>query len=73
LKFGSIHATKYLGCAIEFYKDEKERQSRIASLLDQAIGELGEWRSDWNTLGLHGHALYPAIVDYSKIVSRDKV
>ena len=93
------HAAKYLGYAIEFYKDEKERQSRITSLLDKSIGEPGEWGStlDWaaskikpdgcwwhdsflimvlelkNTLGLHGHALYQAIVDYSKIVSRDKV
>jgi hypothetical protein len=93
------HAAKYLGCAIEFYKDEKERHKNIESLLDKAIGEPGEWgRSlDWaaskiipdgcwwhdiflimvlelkNTLGLHGHALYQAIVDYSKIVSRDKV
>jgi len=93
------HAAKYLGHAIEFYKDEKERQSRITSLLDKAIGAPGEWGStlDWaaskikpdgcwwhdgflimvlelkNTLGLHGHALYQAIVDYSKIVSRDKV
>lgn len=37
---------------------------------DEFLILIGELK---NTLGLSGDALYQAIVDYSKIVSRDKV
>lgn len=91
-------AANYLRYAVKFYKDESRRQEKIKELINEAIGENGEWGltlgwadnikpdgSWWynaflilvlelkNTLGLSGDALYQAIVDYSKIVSREKV
>ena len=36
-------ATKYLQCAVTFYKDEAQRQKAITGLVDEAIGEKGEW------------------------------
>jgi hypothetical protein len=88
----------YLRCAVTFYEDEARRQDAIQGLVDEAIGEKGEWGlvlgwadkikpggSWWydgflilvlelkNTLGLSGDALLQAVVDYSKIVSREKV
>ena len=91
-------AAKYLRCAVTFYGDEDRRQDAIQELVDEAIGEKGEWgvalgwadniKPDgcwWydmflilvlelkNTLGLSGDALVQAVVDYSKIVSRQKV
>ena len=91
-------AAKYLRCAVTFYGDEDRRQDAIQELVDEAIGEKGEWgvalgwadniKPDgcwWydmflilvlelkNTLGLSGDALVQAVVDYSKIVSREKV
>ncbi|KAF8623060.1 hypothetical protein AX15_006528 [Amanita polypyramis BW_CC] len=90
-------AAKYLRCAVTFYEDEARRQDAIQGLLDEAIGQKGEWGlalgwadnikpdgSWWydeflilvlelkNTLGLSGDALLQAVVDYSKIVSRQK-
>ena len=81
-----------------FYEDKAHRQDAIRGLVDEAIGQKGEWGltlgwaddikpdgSWWydvflilvmelkNTLGLSGDALLQAIVDYSKIVSRQKV
>lgn len=91
-------AANYLRCAVKFYKNESHRQVVIKELIDEAIGEDGEWGlslgwadnikpdgSWWydtflilvlelkNTLGLSGDALYQAVVDYSKILSREKV
>lgn len=91
-------AANYLRSAVKFYKDESRRQEVIKGLIDEAIGEDGEWGltlgwadnikpdgSWWydtflilvlelkNTLGLAGDALYQAVVDYSKILSREKV
>ncbi|KAF8340881.1 hypothetical protein F5887DRAFT_1225861 [Amanita rubescens] len=90
-------AAKYLRCAITFYEDEARHQDAIRGLVDEAIGQNGEWGlalgwadnikpdgSWWydvflvlvlelkNTLGLSGDALLQALVDYSKIVSRQK-
>jgi hypothetical protein len=91
-------AAKYLLCAVTFYEGEAHRQKAIEELVDEAIGEKGEWclRLNWadgikpdgswwydtfltlvlelkNTLGLSADALLQAVVDYSKIVSREKV
>ena len=91
-------AAKYLWCAVAFYEDEAHRQRAIKELVNEAIGEKGEWGhalswadnikpdgSWWydsflilvlelnNTLGLSGDALLRAVIDYSKIFSRDKV
>ena len=91
-------AANYLQCAVKFYKDKSRRQEKIKELVNEAIGENGEWGltlgradnikpdSSWwyntflilvlelkNTLGLSGDALYQAVVDYSKIISREKV
>jgi hypothetical protein len=91
-------AAKYLRSAVDFYKDEAQRQKAIMKLIDEAIGRKGEWgfALDWadgikpdgcwwhhlflvqvlelkNTLGLSGDALLQAIIDYSKIVAREKV
>ena len=91
-------AAKYLRSAVDFYKDEAQRQKAIMKLIDEAIGRKGEWgfALDWadsikpdavwwhhlflvqvlelkNTLGLSGDALLQAIIDYSKIVARQKV
>ena len=91
-------AAQYLRCAVTFYEDKAHFQKAIRGLVDEAIGQKGEWglalgwadniKSDgswWcdaflilvlelkNTLGLSGDALFRAVVDYSKIVSRQKV
>ena len=91
-------AAQYLRCAVAFYDNEGLRQKAIKDLVDDAIGEAGDWgRSlDWadkikpdggwwydtflilvlelkNALGLSGDALLQAVIDYSKIVSREKV
>ena len=91
-------AAKYLRCAVTFYEDDAHRQDAIRGLVDEAIGQKGEWGlalgwadnikpdgSWWydvflilvlelkSTLGLSGDALLQAVVDYSKIVSRQKV
>jgi len=91
-------ATKYLRCAVTFYEDDARRRDAIQGLVDEAIGQKGEWGltlgwadnikpdvSWWhdgflilvlelmNTLGLSGDALLQAVVDYGKIVSRQKV
>jgi hypothetical protein len=91
-------AARYLQCAVAFYDTGSHRQSAIQEILNDAIGENGEWALilDWaddikpdgswwyemflilvlelkNTLGLSGDALLQAVVDYSKIVSRDRV
>ncbi|KAF8329867.1 hypothetical protein F5887DRAFT_1003612 [Amanita rubescens] len=90
-------AAQYLRCAVTFYGDETHHQHAIQGVVDEAIGQKGEWGlalgwadnikpdgSWWydgflilvlelkNTLGLSGDALLQAIVDYSKIVSRQK-
>jgi hypothetical protein len=90
-------AAKYLRSAVDFYKEEAQRQKAIMKLIDEAIGRKGEWgfALDWadgikpdvvwwhhlflvqvlelkNTLGLSGDALLQAIIDYSKIVAREK-
>ncbi len=36
-------AAKYLRCAIDFYKDEAQRQKAIMDLINEAIGQNGEW------------------------------
>jgi hypothetical protein len=36
-------AAKYLRCAIDFYKDEVQRQKAIMDLINKAIGQNGEW------------------------------
>ena len=36
-------AAKYLRCAIAFYEDEAHRQNAIKELVDESIGEKGEW------------------------------
>ena len=36
-------AVKYLRCAIAFYEDETHRQNAIKELVDESIGEKGEW------------------------------
>ena len=91
-------AAKYLRCAITFYEGKARRRDAMQGLVDEAIGQKGEWTLalDWadnikpdgswwydgflilvlelkDTLGLSGDALLQAVVDYSKIVSREKV
>jgi hypothetical protein len=91
-------AAQYLRCAVAFYDNEDLRQKAIKDLVDDAIGEVGEWGHslDWadkikpdsgwwyniflilvlelkNALGLSGDALLQAVIDYSKIISREKV
>ena len=39
------HAARYLRCAVAFYKDEALRQNAIKDLVDQMIGEQGQWGS----------------------------
>jgi hypothetical protein len=36
-------AAKYLRCAVAFYEDEAHRQNAIKELVDESIGEKGEW------------------------------
>ena len=36
-------AAKYLQCAVRFFKDEAQRQTEITGLINEAIGENGEW------------------------------
>jgi len=36
-------AAKYLRCAVAFYENEAHRQNTIKELVDEAIGEKGEW------------------------------
>jgi hypothetical protein len=36
-------AAMYLRCAVTFYEDEARRQDAIQELVDEAIGEKGEW------------------------------
>ena len=36
-------AAKYLRCAVAFYRDEILRQNAMKELVDEAIGEKGEW------------------------------
>jgi len=36
-------AAKYLRCAVAFYEDEAHHQNAIKELVDEAIGEKGEW------------------------------
>lgn len=92
-------AANYFRCAVQFFKDEKQRQGLIKDLVDRAVGKTGNWEcpvdcgpskikpdgSWWhdvflvlvlglkNTLGVSGDAIYQSIIDYIKIVSRDKV
>ena len=42
-------AAKYLRCAVDFYKDEVQRQKAITYLINEAIGQNGEWgyALDW--------------------------
>jgi hypothetical protein len=42
-------AAKYLRCAVDFYKDEAQRQKAIMDLINEAIGQNGEWgyALDW--------------------------
>ena len=36
-------AAKYLQCAVTFYEDDARRQDAIRGLVDEAIGQEGEW------------------------------
>ena len=36
-------AAKYLRCVVDFYKDEAQRQKAIMGLINEAIGNNGEW------------------------------
>ena len=36
-------AAKYLRCSVAFYEDEAHRQNAIKELVDESIGETGEW------------------------------
>ena len=36
-------AAKYLRCAVAFYENEAHRQNAIKELVDESIGEKGEW------------------------------
>ncbi|PPQ82774.1 hypothetical protein CVT25_009269 [Psilocybe cyanescens] len=81
-------AFKYIQCAVRFYKDEASRQNEIKMLVDNMIGEAGNWKptgnASWgkilfliflelkNTWGLGGDATCQAVIDYSKIISRDE-
>ena len=92
------HANQYIRYATKFYKDEAQCQKAIMELIEEAIGEKGEWGSTlvwadrirpdgcwWyglflaqvlelkNMLGLSGDALLQAIIDYSKIIGRERV
>ena len=91
-------AAEYLRYAVAFYDNEDVRQKAIKNVVNDVIGETGEWECclDWadnikpdggwwyetflilvlevkNALGLSGDALLQAVIDYSKIVSREKV
>jgi hypothetical protein len=91
-------AAEYLRYAVAFYDKEDLHQKAIKNVVNDIIGEAGEWecRLDWadkikpdgswwygtflilvleikNALGLSGDALLQAAIDYSKIVSREKV
>ncbi|KAF8963415.1 hypothetical protein BDZ97DRAFT_2059090 [Flammula alnicola] len=74
-------AAKYLQCGVAFYQNDALRQMVIKELIDEAIGEKGDWWYDTflilvlelkNTLGLSGDPLLQAVIDYSKVVSREK-
>jgi len=43
------HAAKYLQCAVRFFKDDAQRKTEITLLINEAIGETGEWGRalDW--------------------------
>ncbi|KAF8720572.1 hypothetical protein AX14_010939, partial [Amanita brunnescens Koide BX004] len=72
-------AAKYLQCAVTFYEDDARRQDAIRGLVDEAIGQevdgttaFSSWSWSSEHIGLSGDALLQAVVDYSKIVSRQK-
>jgi len=39
------HVGQYLRCAINFYKDEAQRQNAIMELIEEGTGKKGEWGS----------------------------
>ena len=54
-------AAKYLRCAVAFYEDETQRQNAIKELVNEAIGEKGEWndRLEWaDNIKLNGSWWY---------------